>query len=120
MRLPGISDRLAERFVKPLLLDRILALVKPALREARAGAESPSFARLKIECNEYLATTLGSALEPQSWLQTLEEEVQHVESDGPVSADSAPRVELPAARAPISLDDLRRQLEVWEKPLEEK
>jgi hypothetical protein len=120
MRLPGISDRLAERFVKPLLLDRILALVKPALRDARNGAESPSFARLKIECNEYLTTTLGSALEPQPWLQTLEEEVQHVESDGPVSADATPRVEPSAARVPIDLDDLRRQLTVWEKPLEEK
>ena len=120
MRLPGISDRLAERFVKPLLLDRILALVKPALRDARAGASSPSFERLKIECNEYLSTTLGSALEPQPWLQTLEEEIQHVESDGPVSADSTPRIEPPAARAPIDLDDLRRQLTVWEKPLEEK
>jgi hypothetical protein len=120
MRLPGVSDRLSERFVKPLLLDRILALVKPAVRDARKGVESPSFARLKIECNEYLSSTLGSALEPQPWLQTLEEEVQHVESEGPVSSDSNSRPEPPAARVPIDLDDLRRQLAIWEKPLEEK
>src|SRR5262249_9643590 len=57
MRLPGVSDRLSERFVKPLLLDRILALVKPALREARGGGEFPDFARLRAECDEYLSTT---------------------------------------------------------------
>jgi len=30
------------------------------------------------------------------------------------------RMEPPAARIPIDIDDLRQQLAIWEKPLEEK
>lgn len=119
MRLPGVSDRLSERFVKPLLLDRILALVKPAMRDARAGVPSPSFERLKAESDQYLSTTLGSALEPQPWLQTLEEEVQHVEGDVVSTGEPAFETGVPAARVPIDLEDLRRQLMIWEKPLED-
>ncbi len=120
MRLPGVSDRLSERFVKPLLLDRILALVKPAMRDARAGVESPGFARLKSESDEYLSTTLGSALEPQPWLQTLEEEVQHAEADAGASAQPLLGTNSTAARVPIDLNDIRSQLAVWEKPLDDK
>jgi hypothetical protein len=120
MRLPGVSDRLSEKFVKPLLLDRILALVKPAVRDARAGLESASFDRLSKESDEYLATTLGSALEPQPWLQALEEEIQGAEAEAALAGDAAPGINPSPARAPIDLEDLRRQLAVWEKPLEEK
>jgi hypothetical protein len=120
MRLPGVSDRLSERFVKPLLLDRILALVKPALRDAHSGVNSASFARLRSESEEYLTTTLGSALEPQPWLQALEEEVQQAEAEAGTTAESAALAPAHAARVPIDLDELRQQLIVWEKALDEK
>ena len=119
MRLPGVSDRLSERFVKPLALDRILALVKPAMRDSRRGVESEDFRRLKTETEEYLSTTLGSALEMQPWLQTLEEEVQQTEADALLSSESGLVGVPPSARVPITLDDVRSQLAVWEKPLEE-
>ena len=34
MRLPSIADRLGERFVRPLMVDRLCALVEPAMDEA--------------------------------------------------------------------------------------
>src|SRR5262249_21420667 len=120
MRLPGVSDRLSERFVKPLLLDRILALVRPALRDAQADVDSTSFARLRSESEEYLTTTLGSALEPQPWLQALEEEVQQAEAEAGATAESAAVAPVQAARVSIELDELRQQLIIWEKALEEK
>jgi hypothetical protein len=36
MRLPSIADRLAERFVRPLEVDRLAALVRPAIDDSRA------------------------------------------------------------------------------------
>ncbi len=120
MSLPGVSDRFAERFVKPLLLDRILSLVKPAVHDARIGADSPSFARLKVESDTYLSTTLGSALEPQPWLQALEEEVQHAEADASASTQPLLGTNSTSARVPIDVEELRRQLTVWEKPLDDK
>ena len=35
MRMPTVADRLAERFIQPLAIDRIRALVDPAI--ARSG-----------------------------------------------------------------------------------
>jgi hypothetical protein len=118
MRLPGVSDRLSEKFVKPLALDRILALVKPSLGDSRAGTESTAFRQLQIETEEYLSTTLGSALEPQPWLQTIEDEVQQAEADSLLPAKPA-QTAGPAARVPIRVTDIEQQLAVWEKPLEE-
>ena len=40
MRMPTVADRLAERFVRPLAIDRIRALVAPAIAEARAANTS--------------------------------------------------------------------------------
>ena len=40
MRLPSISDRLAEQFVKPLAVNRMRALLPGALRNARLGRGS--------------------------------------------------------------------------------
>src|SRR5262249_45258380 len=35
MRLPTVADRLSERFLRPLTIDRIRTLVRPAVAEAR-------------------------------------------------------------------------------------
>src|SRR5262249_29051793 len=37
VRLNTVGDRLNERFVKPLALDRLKALIEPAMRESKAG-----------------------------------------------------------------------------------
>lgn len=116
MRLPGVSDRLSEKFVKPLALDRILARVKPALRDSRQGKESADFRQLQAETEDYLSTTLGSALELQPWLQTLDEEVQEAEADGTLPADGAPVAPMLPKPMVIDLDDLQQQLDNWEKP----
>ena len=49
MRLSTIRDRSNERFIKPLALDRLCALIEPAMLEARQEGERPSFARLQQE-----------------------------------------------------------------------
>jgi hypothetical protein len=119
MRLPGVSDRLAERFIKPLALDRILARVKPALRDSRLGKESDDFRQLQAETESYLSTTLGSALELQPWLQTLDEEVQEAEAEGTLSTDGSSAPPMLPRSVTIDLDDLERQLDNWEKSLKD-
>lgn len=116
IRLPSITDRLNERFVKPLALDSILAEVLPAMRDSRARQPSEAFERLKQEVEEYLSTTQGSAMDLQPWLQSLADEVEQSEDEllAPGDADAF------AAQTAIlsfSPDDLRQQLEAWEKPL---
>ena len=80
IRLPSITDRLSERFVKPLALDRILAQVKPAMQEAWDGRTSELFTRFEAEVEKYLSTSSGSAaLDIQPWQQSLLDEVDEVE-----------------------------------------
>lgn len=69
MRLPSISDHFAERFVKPLAVDRMLALVPMAVRDARGGqVDSPAFRMLRREIDAYIATSTGSAAELPDWI----------------------------------------------------
>jgi hypothetical protein len=117
MRLPSVTDRLSEKFVKPLALDRILALVRPAMQEARGTGSGETFRILQAETENYLSTTSGSALELQPWLQSLAEEVQLVESELALPQDAAVKYHLSPA-VPVSLESLRQQLDSWEKPLD--
>jgi hypothetical protein len=112
VRLNTISDRLNERFVKPLALDRLRALVEPAIKEAPGGG--PTFARLHEELRAYTATPTGVGLDVPAWLRSMEAEVRHVlttRSTLAVLAEGFYRV----ARRPFSLDDFKRQLEEWER-----
>ena len=45
MRLPTVTDRLAERFIRPLAIDRVRALVKPAMDEARRNCRQTAAPR---------------------------------------------------------------------------
>src|SRR5262249_41551534 len=75
VRLGTVSDRLHERFIKPLALDRLCALIEPSMAEARRGAQRPSFARLQEELQAYTATPTGVGLDVPYWLRRLEMEV---------------------------------------------
>src|SRR5947209_14364681 len=68
MRLGTVADRLQERFVKPLALDRLCALIEPAMSEARQLGEGPSFARLEKELHGLTATPTGVGLDVPQWL----------------------------------------------------
>ena len=66
----------------------------------------------------FLFVAFGSAND-SCLLQTLEEEIQHAEAESGAMGDPALGASPPSARIPLDMDDLRRQLAVWEKPLED-
>jgi hypothetical protein len=116
VRLGTISDRLHERFVKPLALDRLCALIEPAMLEARreAGGQ-PAFERLQRELQAYTATPFGVGLDVPYWLRRLEMEVHRVQA---THTTIAVLVEgfFRVPRRPLSYEDLQRQLRGWERP----
>jgi hypothetical protein len=115
VRLNTVGDRLQERFVKPLALDRLRALVEPAIEESQQGGTAPPFVRLQEELRAYTATPTGVGLDVPAWLRYLEAEVHRVlaaRSTLAVLAEGFSHVE----RRAISLDELKRQLEEWERP----
>ncbi|MCI0357452.1 MAG: hypothetical protein L0211_03080 [Planctomycetaceae bacterium] len=77
MRMPTVADRLAERFVRPLAIDRIRALVAPAIDEAQSAAKDcPKFEMLKHDTEYLTREPTGVGLDVPAWLVALEEEVE--------------------------------------------
>jgi hypothetical protein len=112
MRMPTVADRLAERFVRPLTIDRIRALVEPAIEEARTGGDSPKFEMLEFETATLTREPTGVGLDVPAWLVALEEEVdlalrpthqrRHEED---LSAILPPRL--------LTLEQAKQQLDQW-------
>ena len=76
MRLPALADRLAERFMRPLAVNRMRSLVETARDDARARRDSSTaFNKLQDEVDQYLDLTHGSGIDVPPWLQRLEDEI---------------------------------------------
>ncbi len=117
MRLPSVANHLQERFVKPLMVNTMVAALARATEEAQGqGIQSPAFESLLRLMEDYLKSTIGSGLEVPAWLRTLEEEVNRIQQTGDaVSGDQEPLLRL--GEAPLNLRELRLQLRTWQQPL---
>ncbi|MEQ8836590.1 MAG: hypothetical protein RID07_07280, partial [Lacipirellulaceae bacterium] len=79
MQLPTISDRLEERFIRPLVIDQVRALVGPAM-SADAEEKRLAFAALEQEIAGLASQPHGAGFEAPDWLTALEEEVTEARS----------------------------------------
>jgi hypothetical protein len=114
MRMPTVADRLAERFIRPLVIDRIRAFVRPAMEEAELGGAAPCFELLHTETEILTREPTGVGLDIPAWLAALEEEVDlasrplhELRRDDQIT-DAVPLT-------PIPIEELERQLDAWEK-----
>lgn len=112
MRMPTVADRLAERFLKPLAIDRIRALVEPAIREAERGTRFPTFELLEHETEVLTREPTGVGLDVPAWLMALEEEVEVARQP---SHEKNVQAEFDNMIPPLALplDDVKRQLNDW-------
>jgi hypothetical protein len=108
IRLPSVAERLGERFTRPLAIDRVRALVAPAIAAADTAHRAPIDA-LKREIADLAQEPAGAGLDLPDWLEALEEEVSTVRCKrrNNHSADDAPR-RIPQAR--LSWDEWQRQI----------
>jgi hypothetical protein len=112
MRLSSIGDRLNERFVRPLAIDRVCALIRPAVEAAAGGERNQAFAALLEELDEFLQYPAGSAVDIPDWLLRLEDEldaVQNSDDVGLINDDKMPRI----YEAIPSWKQVCRQIESW-------
>jgi hypothetical protein len=112
MRMPTVADRLAERFIRPLAIDRVRALVAPAVEEARAGGLAPKFELLQQDTEYLTREPTGVGLDVPAWLVALEEEVDTVlqsyyqgSEEGEIAEYIAPIL--------LSYDEAREKLDDW-------
>lgn len=75
LTIKTVGDRLDERLVKPMAINKLCALLEPSIQEARAGGETPSFERLLELVKEFIAEPTGTGYEPPTWLEEIENEI---------------------------------------------
>jgi hypothetical protein len=78
IRMSTVADRLAERFVRPMLIDRMRALVRPAMEEASRTGTTPTFELLEHEAEALARESTGIGFDVPVWVLALEEEVDRV------------------------------------------
>lgn len=138
MRLPSVTNHLHERFVKPLAVNKMIALMGTACEESRelgepaaktskakskkkspstASQDPPAFRRMQELCEDYLKTTSGSGLDVPPWLRALEDELNKVqrEDDRWQSPEYEPELRLPPCN--LNLREMRQQMKQWKDPL---
>jgi hypothetical protein len=112
VHLPAVADRLNERFVKPLSVNRMLALVEASSNTgARSDGAAERFEELRKEIDNYMQEIAGSAIDIPQWLQDVEREVNRLEAP----SDYIPPPELDVRRPVIHIteEEVRNQLEKW-------
>ncbi len=115
MQLPTVGDTIREKFLRPFHLDRIRALVRPAVAEGRSGQSGSALDALEEELQEFVRTPTGAGLDMPHWLVTLSHEVREARRQvNPAlhALEWAP--ELPQIR--LSLIEIRKRLENWTPP----
>jgi hypothetical protein len=114
IQLRTVNDRLRERFVKPLAIDRLCMLVAPCIEEARKGGSGPSLAQFLEELGPHAANPSGSGLDLPNWLERLDQEVRRVRSERVTGIDpSRDAVQVP--RKQLTLEQVQRQLAEWDQ-----
>jgi hypothetical protein len=116
VRLRTIRDRLEERFLLPLEIDRAAAQVGPAAASAKRGEgeENPAFVRLRVAMSPLGETVSGVGLDVPAWVRRLEESLRQArEPDHPDEPTDSAR--------PTGLDlaEVKRQVQEWDRPLGE-
>jgi hypothetical protein len=75
MRMSTVADRIAERFARPMIIDRMRAMVRPAMAEAQRPGATPVLELLEYETQRLAGESTGLGFDLPVWLLALEEEV---------------------------------------------
>ena len=108
IRLASVAERLNERFTRPLAIDRVRALVRPAMDSAASG-DRTAFAALEEEIESLSREPAGAGLDVPDWLSALEEEVSMVrcaKRHRDTGDDALRRIE----QVRLAWDELQQQL----------
>jgi hypothetical protein len=113
MRLATVRQRLEERFVGPLEIDRLAALVEPACQRAASGAiEEPG--ELEREVTPLANTPGGVGLDVPAWLARLEKELVRIrQAKDPLTRLAEVRLQIPKGVQPFA--ELVKEFEEWEQ-----
>lgn len=109
MRLPSVAEHLSERFVGPLEIDQLCALLRPAVDDIRTGRDPKSLHQLEEHIIRFTKTPAGAGFELPSWLEALEQEMDHIHWESSEEESLDPLIRLPQVR--LARADVQKQIE---------
>ncbi len=112
MRLPSISERLNERFMRPLVVDRLCASIEPAMQATDQDVRRQAFAIIQQEVAELVEEPSGAGLDVPGWLLAMEDEVQRVKDEGETSLEAVV-LDLATPPCTLSFNEIQSQIEGW-------
>ena len=114
MRMPTVADRIQERFVQPMTIDRMRALVEPSMQDAETGSTSDAFDLLEQESEILTQHPTGVGLDVPAWIDALEEEVESL-SGKRTNHYLDPHSLMTIEFVPLTQEQLDEQLELAQK-----
>jgi hypothetical protein len=78
IQLRSVGRRIEGRFESQIHVDRLIALVKPAVAKPRTRESLKAFDLLQHEAQAFCRTTTGVGIELPPWLASLEQEVEQI------------------------------------------
>jgi len=81
MWLPSVHERLQERFVRPLQIDRMCGLVPKAVRQIQRDESKAAFDELYAQIENFAKDPMGVGFEMPEWLSALRNEVMTTRVD---------------------------------------
>ncbi|QEG20673.1 hypothetical protein [Mariniblastus fucicola] len=78
IQLQSVGRRIEGRFESQIQIDRLIALVKPAVAKPRTRDSLKAFDLLQHEAQAFCRTTTGVGIELPPWLAALEQEVEQI------------------------------------------
>jgi hypothetical protein len=114
MRMRTVADRIDERFIRPLAIDRICSLVSPAVTEAAKQGPSAAFEMLEYEVEQLTQEPSGTGFDIPEWLEALAEEVDRVRGQSDLEEDAFP-IEKAIPQRVLTSSEIDRQLEQLEQ-----
>ena len=109
MQMPTVVDRLKGRFMKPLVIDRLRALIGPAIQESTATECQTSFDLLEQEILALAEEPSGVGLDVPEWLVELNDEVERVQA-GLLRGSGASEMDSLIEKVILSCTEIQQQL----------
>jgi hypothetical protein len=120
MRLPSIAEHLGERFIRPLEIDRLCALLRPAIDEIRGGHPPAALQQLEDHIARFTQEPAGAGFELPSWLEALEQEMERIQwqtaEDDQETLDPLirlPQIQLSRAEVEAQIEELLGDATRW-------
>ena len=112
IRVTAIYDRLNERFVMPMKIAHLRALVEPVYEELQQSAQETMLKRLEQETAELSREPTGSGLDLPDWILDLHNEVHRVRRPEHLRQASL-RHQRAVPSLPLTLEEIDTLLSEW-------